>query len=225
MLRQICRRGRLMAFINDRTSSDSYLTQALHILGRRAPEQMQANGKGQPIPLDVYNLLFEFVTFSFPTTTFRHFKNLPHPIDSYVLPPFAIPVHHITYKGRNFSTFKMHPGNSSISFHARNGTTNAGFIDAMWRQVLHGKSQTFIVVSPHPYLSDEDQKKNPYASKPGFLCNIFYTQTPSDSDALDQIILQEDKIIGHVAYFKRPPGTFGIKRSTTVFIDSLHRNR
>jgi hypothetical protein len=122
MLCQICRRGHLMAFINDCTSSDSYLTQALHILGHRAPEQTQANGKGQLIPLDVYNLLFEFVTFSFPTTTFQHFKNLPHPIDSYVLPPFAIPVHHITYKGRNFSTFKMHPGNSSISFHACNGT-------------------------------------------------------------------------------------------------------
>jgi hypothetical protein len=241
MLHQICRRGRLLAFLqNGKTSSDGYLNKAFNILGRRSEaigssetqmftpfDEAQKNGAGEKLPLDIYDLIFEFITdLSSSNTMIRHFKDLPHPLESRIFSPFAIPIRHIKYKTRTFSTFKTHPGSSSISFSASDGTTRAGFIDSMWQQVMDGNLQTFIIVSPHDFLSDDDEKKNPYTSRPGFLCNIFYTQVPSDPLTHSRrIVIREDQIIGHVAYYKRPPGTFGIKKAISIFVDSLHRNR
>jgi hypothetical protein len=166
MLRQVCRRGHLTAFIQDCIASGNPLGNVLHILVPQAPQtctgaelppvsplaEAQHNGQGKNLPLEVYNLILAHLNGPPPLSPVHHFKNLPHPMDVYVLPRMAAPTHHIKHKGHDYSTFSMHPGNSSISYHSKDGAINAGFVTSMWTQVLMGKLHSFIVVSPHKLL-------------------------------------------------------------------------
>ena len=116
----------------------------------------------------------------------------------------------------------MHPGNSSVHFRMQGIHKDSGHIEAMWRYTINGILRTFIILSAHHGLLQQDNQSDPYASLPGFLAKVVYTR---QSNNLSLIILEQDHIIGHVAYYIRPAGTFGIGRSTTVLVNSLHRNR
>ena len=92
----------------------------------------------------------------------------------------------------------------------------------MWSQVLQGEKRTFIVVTPHTQLSAPDATHSPYPSWSGFLGTVVYSQPVP---ARPQVVIQPSQIRSHVAYYNRPPGTFGIKVGVFILIDSLHRNR
>jgi hypothetical protein len=229
MLRQICRRGRLTALIQDMRNP---LSIALQVLGQQtcteeepatisALAEAQHNSEGKKLPIEVYDLILAHINMS-TSAPLRHFKNLPHPMDEYVLPRMAVPLHTLKHKGHEYSIFSMHPGNSSISFKSSVGVINAGFIVSMWKQVLMGKSHSFVILSPHRHLSVDDEQRNPYPSRPGFLSTVFYSQ---QSELCKQIIVEPEQIIAHVAYYSRPSGTFGIEAGTMILIDSLHRNQ
>jgi hypothetical protein len=236
MLRQICRRGRLTASIQSSIASGNPSSKTLRILVSQHTQtdveaepltmstvaETQYNGQGTNLPSQMYDLILRHINMLHPLSSFRHFKNLPHPIDANVLPKMAVPLHHIKYKERNYSTFSIHSGNSSISYRSKNGSVDAGFITAIWSQVLMGKLHSFIVVSPHKPLSADDEQRNPYQSKLGFCATLVYSQQP---ESHDKVVVEQEQIIGHVAYYIRPQGTFGIKEETMVLIDSLHRNR
>jgi hypothetical protein len=94
----------------------------------------------------------------------------------------------------------------------------------MWGQVLDGQSHLFIIVSPHSELSVKDAVQSPYISRPGFLGTIVYSQ-PTPSQKRQPVLIRQTQIKAHIAYYVRPPGTFGIKAEVMILIDSLHRNR
>ncbi|KAF4616061.1 hypothetical protein D9613_006378 [Agrocybe pediades] len=204
MLRQICRRGRLMAQVNDSqspSSAGSLLSRGLSIL-RTSPVELDSdtspqvysaldeakiNAAGNRVPEHVYNLLLCHARMSIPlphNSIFRHYADIPHPIESFIFPPYAVPLHHLNHKGRAYSTYEKHRGNSSISFRAADGNVDIGFINSIWRQIVNGKEHTFLVISTHSMLSPEDARLNPYTSRPGFMCNICYADKPvwGDSD-------------------------------------------
>jgi len=234
MLRQICRRGRFKAFTHDLDiKSSGLLTSTLRLLQGPAksgtPNQSQStlspleeicyNSSGNRLSDDIYIALLHFMEEKFPLTKFRHYKHIPHPLESIVLSPTAMPLHNLQHKKRNYTTFAIHPGNSSIGYQTKGGMA-AGFIISIWSQVVQGISYTFIVVAPHQRLSAEDEQRNPYHSYPGFLATLTYTE-----QGIQRAVIEQEQIIGHVAFYCRPPGTFGITRATTVLIDSLHRFR
>lgn len=241
MLRQICRNGRLSGFVQDCISAQSPLSAALMVMfpntvnpqPQMSPTlsphlEAQHNSKGQQLSSTEYNLILAHMNTLRANCPTRHYQDVPHPENAFVLPPIAVPVKHITHKGRGYSTFAMHSGNSSISYH-RNNTLNSshidtGFITSMWAQILNGESHLFILVSPHSPLSNDDATKSPYTSRPGFLSTLVYSQPPG-SQKRQQVLIQQSQIKAHVACYTRPPGTFGIRSGVMILIDSLHRNR
>ncbi|KAF8954558.1 hypothetical protein BDZ97DRAFT_1766045 [Flammula alnicola] len=175
------------------------------------------------VPVDVYNAILAYLNAVSRSLQFRHAQAIPHPNNALVLPRAAVPVFHFKHKGRDYSTIDMHPGNSSVHFASKESGPDSGHIESMWRYKLDvGLSRTFIVLSLHQPLSPQDAQHNPYQLRPGFLANVVYAR---NSDNHHLMILEQDDIIGHVAYYARPPGTFGISGATTVLINSLHRNR
>jgi len=100
--------------------------------------------------------------------------------------------------------------------------TDSGHIEAMWRYTISRILRTFIVLSTHQDLLPQDEENDPYASFASFLAKIIYTHQTNN---LSLVILKQNQIIGHVAYYIWPAGTFGIGRSMTVLVNSLHYNR
>ena len=180
------------------------------------------NAQGINLPTHVYDLILTYMNTLSTSSPIRHFKNLPHPMDVYVLPRTAMSTDHLEQKGRGYSTFSMHPGNSCISYKSKNDNIGTGFIASMWAQVLMGKLYQFIIISPHKYLSVDDEQKSPYPSRPGFLCTQIYHQ---QSEIYEQVIVEPNQIISHLGYFDRPSGLFGIEAKTRILVKSLHRNR
>jgi hypothetical protein len=180
-----------------------------------------SQAKSKTLSPEIYDLILEYVN-TILLFSFRHFKQIPHPMDANILPRIAVQSNNLKHKERNYTTFSMHSGNSSICYKCKNGDINAGFIISIWSQVLVRQLHTFVVVSPHEILSTADQELNPYKSRPGFLSAIVYSQK---SEPHKQIVIEKEQIISHVAYYIRPPGTFGIKAGTMILINSLNRNR
>lgn len=94
----------------------------------------------------------------------------------------------------------------------------------MWTQVLRAKSYLFIIVVPHAPLTANDTARSPYVSRPGFMGTVVYSQ-PTPMQERQHVLIEQVQIRGHVAYYDRPPGTFGIKAGVRVLIDSLHRDQ
>jgi len=231
MLTQICRRGRLNGLIHDTVLSGNLLSTPFGNLmptvaassGQRTAVHLSKEvSRGKSIPSTLYNLILKYMNTIHPMEPFRHFKKIPHPINACVLPPFAIPVNHIKHNERNFSIHALHAGNSSIAYHGMDGYLGLGFIQSMWEFCIDRVKRTLIVVLPHKHLSSHDQLRNPYLSYPGLQCTLVYSRTESLPDV--QCVIEPEKIISHVAYYKRPPGTFGINDATMVLTESLNRN-
>lgn len=91
-------------------------------------------------------------------------------------------------------------------------------------QVLAGQTHIFIIVSPHSELAPPDTARSPCPSRPGFLSTVVYSQ-PTPNQKRLQVVIQQAQIKAHIAYYVRPPGTFGIKAEIMIMVDSLHRNR
>lgn len=230
MLRQICRRGRLMGFIHAYALSDNIMGKALQILVPKslldqeiASENLTPSStKIETLSLEIYEAILAYMNAHSPFMPFRHFKAFPHPLDANVLSRISTPLNHIKHKGRDYSVSKMHAGNSSIHFRCQDGTTDLGFINSIWSYKLQDKSYTFLIVTLHAHLAPEDEKKNPYSSRSGLLATLVYSEPLAPQKF---VVIGLDDIVSHVAYYQRPPGTFGISSATTVMIDSLHRNR
>lgn len=234
MLRQMCRRGRLTAYLQN-TSLNVILTKgdsSAELSASKQKKSTKRNAGLQVVPLDEYNKILAYVNSALPPgdSPYRHAQDLPHPLKAKVLPRYALPVRRFQHKGRGYTTISLHCGNSSVSFTPKSGTTTeSGHIESIWSFNLSDagvddESRRFVVLSLHEGLSAQDAQRNPYRSKPGFLANIVYTHDPAKG-LQRTMILEEEAIIGHVAYYSRPPGTFGIKRGTTVLVNSLHRYR
>lgn len=234
MLRQICRRGRLSAITQDHIHSNNLFGEALKILFPDAVvpdpapiqygdmETARYNSKGVMLTPEIYNEILRLINSESQTLFFRHHHNLPHPPDALVLPPLAISIRKVEHNGRGYTAFSSHPGNSSISYHCSNGNIDTGFITSMWSQVLQGTKRIFIVVAPHTFLSAHDALRSPYSSRTGLLGTVVYSQP---TQARSYVLIQQNQIRGHVAYYDRPPGTFGINEGVRILIDSLNRNR
>jgi hypothetical protein len=102
----------------------------------------------------------------------------------------------------------MHEGNSSIGCHGNDGYLTLGFIQSAWSFSVNGSVEDVLVVSPHKHLTMMDQSRNLYSSLPGFQCTIVYSEPLAQSE---WVIIQPEQIMGHVAFYRRPAGTYGIR--------------
>ncbi|TFK45356.1 hypothetical protein OE88DRAFT_1788760, partial [Heliocybe sulcata] len=208
MLRQICRRGRLATLIQQQSSADDPLAKAYEILtGRRFTlgeylKLLKTAAAGETLPAAVYDLILSYLQAKGEPV--RHHSHFPHPSQAVVLPRHRIRKRHFKHQNRDFAERTIHEGNSSITFCCQDGGVGAGFIDAAWMQLVGDRVHLFIAVSIHHTLSEDDQQKNPFAQRPGFLVQVFY------DCPLRQVIIRPHDIISHAAICRRPARTFGI---------------
>ncbi|KAJ7215446.1 hypothetical protein GGX14DRAFT_608378 [Mycena pura] len=242
MLRQMCRRGRLLAAIKDSTQevdSKSPVVAAMQILSppgsvdtdlanlQQLPpaEGTAFNGSGVVLADSMYELILEYWNNTY-SPSYIHKSDLTFDLLNSgvkVLPSRAVQLTHFTHKIRLFSPFKKHHGNSSISFrHPSTGQKDMGFIRSIWTQVLEGQKRTFVFVQPHTDTDPVDAAKMPYLTHPRFKCTVKYTNPRHPKS---ELIVEPRHIISHVAYLPCPQGTFDIQKAITIFVDSLHRNR
>ena len=229
MLRQMCRRGRLDALLGNAGVEPSNKTAhpALQILSSApvdvdSPVSFSALRQDN-LPSPIYNMILRYVNTGRTTSaSVRHLQQFPHPTDAEVLPPRAFSKKHLKHKTRNYSIFAMHPGNASVSYRTIDGFLAFGFIKSMWQILLENRTRTFIIVSPHQPLSAVDQVHSPYSLRPGFQCTVVYSR-PTAMESW--VVIETEHILGHVPYYERPSGTFGIHQKTMVLIESLYRNR
>jgi hypothetical protein len=233
MLRQICRCLRLSAFINDAVTGKKLIQGSLYHLAESqvagtmesnsSLDQAEYNGCGQDLGAN-YNPILLYWNMVYPQVLFIHYNEVswPLPDPECILPWHAQFIRHVTHKDRNFSTFQLHPGNSSICFKHTDGRIDVGFIMSIWKQVLLGKLYTFVIVNPHVILSEEDKQKTPFARWRSFECAVIYT---SPSTPQEPIAIKVKDIISHVAYYRRPAMTFGIAEPITVLVNLLHCKR
>lgn len=234
MLRQMCRRGRLIAFLRrwnlDPASDSTTIQTGMHVFSKTHTQKEDPSGAGlKLLSSQEYSMILEYLnalanSSNPPGPPFRHAQCMPHLAHEQVLPRSAIPIKQLKLKGRDYSTFGMHPGNSSVHVSGKLSGLVSGHIESIWRftGLSPGETRTFILLSKHQSLSLKDDQMNPYRFRPGFLAKIVYAR---NSASLSLSVIEPDNIIAHVAYYARPQGTFGINKATSIVINSLHRYR
>ena len=233
MLRQISCRGRLLALLQDSVhSSATTVCHGLSLMAKtlfHSTTSTTANNTNLKstttqtnIPMAIYEHVLAYTNKNFSSSNpYRDFRHIPHADDARVLGRRATPIQHWKHNSHEYSIHSAHPGNSSICFD-HNGVHDAGFIEQIWRILINGQTHMLMVISLHTLLSPIDQEKNPYSHRPGLACQLVYSHHPP---LCDWVVISPEQIIGHVAFYKHPPGSFDIQYATTVLVNSLHRYR
>ncbi len=244
MLRQICRRGRLNGILRGTLLSEPLSEPvSLGTSPSAGTTHSPAFGESQSSPISplaearhnfnghhvsapLYDSILSHLNRQRKAASkphLRHYTQVPHPPNTHILPPVALSRRHFKLLSCEFSTFDMHEGNSSVGYHGNDGhSLGLGFIQSAWSFLVDGWMEDILVVSLHKCLTPMDQARNPYLSWPGFQCTVVYSELSAESE---WIIIRPDQIIGHVAFYRRPAGTYGIQSPTTVLTESLFRNR
>ncbi|KAF7372839.1 hypothetical protein MSAN_00489900 [Mycena sanguinolenta] len=242
MLRQMCRRGRLLAAISDSSKtadSKSPVVEAMRILSpedqvsatsktleQPSPGKETAyNGVGTILDVTIYEMILGYWNRNHSPPYIRAGDLTFDLLDAgvKVLPSRAVQRTDFKHNTRLFGAFGRHQANSSISFYNPfTGGKDFGYIESVWTMALEGQIRTFVVVQPHTAVSPADNAKAPYVACPGFKCFLCYTKPAHPRPGL---IVELRHIISHVACFERPAGTYGIEQEITVFNDSVGRNR
>lgn len=88
---------------------------------------------------------------------------------------------------------------------------------SMWTQALMGRTRTFIEITPHTPLSEQDNQHNLYASMPGFRGLLVYSMPEHECR---HVIIEPIQIQGHVVFQDWPASTYGIAQETRALIHS-----
>jgi len=222
MLRQICRRSRITTLLQrEHNTVPQNVVTAL--LGASS-NQATVSPKLHRLSDHQYDAWLAHLNSSNGSEQLiRHRNKFPHPEGASILSPWVVPHKYMEYKTRTYSVYHMHPGNSSISFCLDDKSTNAGFILSIWSHEASPETSPtiYLLVSPHLRLLPRDARHNPYVDFPGLKADVVYAQRAEENKHL---VIKASSIIGHVPFYARPKGTFGIKKPTLVIVDSLHRN-
>lgn len=235
MLRQICRRGRLEAILQQTADDDiPALTTDLRKLLRShsayekyGPARPLLSGsktakmlaEGTAMSHVHYRLLLDHLNRG--RAIWRHYTAPPNSPGSKTLPHFARHRSEISHDGRTYSCRTAHEGNSCISFFAaQNVARYSGFITAIWSLPLDGVERTFLLVQLHDMLSFDDNAKSPFSTRPRLLCRL----APA-APAGRQEVVELHQVISHLAMWKRPRSTYSIDTDTIVLCGALDRGR
>jgi hypothetical protein len=232
MLRQFSRRARLEALLHDGTRPGMKEFSSILNSSAESPRHTSSTSLtpieaaevlAQAPKLDdrEYGSLLQYLQHT--GRLFRHWNDLPHPVNSNVLPTHARRPLQIHQGEHTFSCQRSHRGNSAIYFYNPLTHSHAtGFIEIIWQLPLEATLKTFIIIRPHRVLPVQEEERAPFINYPGFKARIFDSQ-PSDDSEL--VIIEPHHILTHLTTFQRPAGTYGIDRETLVVCLALDRGR
>ncbi|KAF9455478.1 hypothetical protein BDZ94DRAFT_1366470 [Collybia nuda] len=231
MLRQMARKGRLHAILEDGVQTEDVGVRRLASILQPTtlsdsvptplgPAELAAFLKKAPeLPQNEYNALLHYLQQT--GRQFRAYDNFPHPQNAMILPPRAQRPLQLHRNGQTFSCQQSHRGNSGIRFYnPLKNSHDTGFIQSIWMVPLAGTRHPFIVVRPHRPLPEDIEGQAPFQHYPGFLSRIL-DANPTDT----LLIIEPPHIVTHLTTFWRPAGTYGIKEETLVVCWALNRGR
>jgi len=231
-LRQICRKSRLIAFLQSTTEGSSLPLRLKTLLLPAVTEPSTSskcltgieraafNKFGQYMPTQVYNgiLLIANKTRS-RGNQLRHYTNLPYPRTCEVLSRIGQEALIFQKNDRSISLFERNANNGIIWLQdPRTKEKQAAKVTSIWRVEVSGFVRTFVEVGFFDLLSDIDQALNWCRRYPFFFVSLFYTQSSHTA------MIEDCDIICQGAALVRPSGTFGIKQETILIAD-LDRRR
>lgn len=244
MLRNICRRGRLQALFQEggpcsgitslfssaleifRAISGTHLSQGPNTnTSHVQTDDAKFNGDGSQLSENTYMVILAYLQDLDPGANYVHRGAVPHRLDANVLTDYAQAKTHITWNSRKYSTHAAHPGGSSISYLLDDGRSmGAAFIEQIVEQSLFGVKRTFLVMKVHVHLSPQHEFLNPYTPRPGLNSALVY-DLPCSSNLRETVIIEPERIVGHVPFRRCTSGAFGIDSPTMILVNSLHRER
>lgn len=230
MLQQMNRRARLLAGINTATRSSHCSPDertALELLHTTSPPAQPVidSDATKRVMLDdwAYDNILSYLQALDPTIiSHKHADDTTLRLNTHnVIQQSATSLRHFEYKGRTYSTSTEHFGNSSFVFATLSGQQWIGFVTRVWVMDIRGISRTFLTVVPYEDLSAEDQRHNPWRSRPGFRSQLVYSQSRHTP-----IIVEPNSIVAHAPCLMRPEGTYpGIARGILVVHCNLNLGR
>ncbi|KAJ7714775.1 hypothetical protein B0H14DRAFT_3634444 [Mycena olivaceomarginata] len=242
MLRQMCRRGRLLASISDTvqtTDPESLVGKAMRILSPRVPvsadsvnptqlspaQETAHNGSGVVLDGSTYELILRYWNQAHSPPYVRATDLTYDLLDAGVgvFPTRAVPLTNFLHKTRLFSTFKNTMAVAPfLSVIPRRDGRAWDSLNPYGRRPYRDRRGHSLSSGPTLALSLADAAKTPYPTHPRFACVVGYTEPLQPQP---QLIVEPRHIISHVAYYSRPKGTYGVQQAITIFADSLHRGR
>lgn len=232
MIRQSSRRGRLDALLHD-NNFQAPAAQTLAQILRPCESNNPANGtlshpdlakalaSAKEINQYDYLRLLQYLT-SMGKQYYSAHSEIPHAPGTRILPPVGQMPPQISYEGRTYSCGISHVGNSHIQFYIPNegGRIATGQIEAIWRIPLENVWQTFLLVQQHRPLTAIQLRRSPYAQEP---CSKLQATIIDSEPSTTFMIIEPRHIICHLAVFKNPLGTYGIRRETMTISWALNR--
>jgi hypothetical protein len=148
MLRKMCQRGLLAGFARNAISNEGILGKAMSIiLGEKEESYTGRIGKqNQQIQEEDYKRVFGYWNQRYPSNPLHHHNQVPVPLSALLLGLTVDYIREIQHKGRIYSDFSMHAGNSSITYWVNEKRLgyNGGFIQQMWNMQVGTEQRTFI---------------------------------------------------------------------------------
>lgn len=230
MFRQMCRKTRLNALLQDNASDEPLIQQLSSILHPQEIEPVQQQLTGIEVanmlrdsPLlsrNAYDLLLAHMQVADPQCCSAY--DLNHAWNALVLPTRVRQLPQFHFDGRIFSTHRSHLGNGGIQFYRElvGEETETGFIESIWQFPFKGNLETAILVRLHRPLPLLEEYKAPYSTRERLQTQII-DAAPSDRVQ----IIKPSQIITNLATYKRPRGTFGIGRDALIICWALGRGR
>jgi hypothetical protein len=225
MLRQMCRRGRAEALLQNHPSNFANI-----LLHKDKPnliqnprltgiEQAEVLAKGKRLTdADYSRLLAHLASTGLP---WRAYNAVPHPHGALILPPTALHPTEFHWDNHIFSCFRSHRGNSAMLFcNPSCDVQYTGFIESIWQTPLQDTLQTFLCIQLHKLLPQGDEEKAPFLHHPDFQIKIM-DASPSE----ERHIIRPSQIITPIATYDRPSGTYGIGTNILVICWALNRGR
>ncbi|KAL1657506.1 hypothetical protein GGF50DRAFT_12706, partial [Schizophyllum commune] len=203
MMRQMCRRGRLEAQIQDEPEAGE-LRQLSAILLR--DEEVASTGTALAsstsptsalidLPDDAYNALLHYLQQT--GRPYRRWNDLPHPPNALILARTVNQLANIQHKDHTLSTFPTHEGGSAIEYYNPLSHTRAtGSIQQIWNTTLHvthEQSYNFLIVQPHQPLTAQEEGQAPFSRFPGLRSRIL-----NGVSAQNFVIIEPTHVVTHL---------------------------
>jgi len=83
-------------------------------------------------------------------------------------------------------------------------------------------SLTLLLISLQVHLTHSDNMLNLYIMFPELRCSVVYTYNPMVRPISELMIIRLDQLVGHVGYYPRPIGIFGIQKEVMIINNGLY---
>jgi len=227
MLQQVCHHSWLNGLLQSTSeSSNTNLNIAMSILQTTSDSSIAHSQQDLIcLLLDLYGLLLIHVQKQYQPNLW-HFKHVPHLPDTQVLLSWVTTKKYLIYQSHQYSIVSSHSKSSTVSYCNSLGGIEYGFIHSIWIHAMENTnnslSLTLLLISLQVHLTYSDNMLNLYIMFPKLRCSVVYTYNPMVRPISELMIIRLDQLVGHVGYYPRPIGIFGIQKEVMIINNGLY---